>query len=114
MDSAKPRLLDAVRRHALRRKHYSLRAEEAYVGWINRYICFTNLTLISQVLQPWDMRASAASAHDGLQTWPVRMWYPCAMERKAYQFQRAPTKGQRRLLEQTLDLCRLAIPLIMH
>ncbi|MDP9310229.1 MAG: transposase [Chloroflexota bacterium] len=28
------------------------------------------------------------------------------MERKAYQFRLAPTKGQRRLLEQTLDTCR--------
>lgn len=28
------------------------------------------------------------------------------MERKAYQFRLAPTKGQRRLLEQTLEICR--------
>jgi integron integrase len=34
-----PRLLDRVR-IALRTKHYSLRTEEAYVGWIRRYILF--------------------------------------------------------------------------
>ncbi len=34
-----PRLLDQVR-HVLRRKHYSLRTEEAYVGWIRRYVFF--------------------------------------------------------------------------
>ncbi|GAA0718391.1 integron integrase [Dokdonella soli] len=32
-----PRLLDEVRRH-LRLKHYSLRTEQAYVGWIRRFI----------------------------------------------------------------------------
>lgn len=39
MDSPQPRLLDQVR-HALRRTHYSLRTEEAYVGWIKRDILF--------------------------------------------------------------------------
>ena len=34
-----PRLLDRVR-HAIRARHYSLRTEEAYVGWIKRYIFF--------------------------------------------------------------------------
>lgn len=34
-----PRLLDQVR-DRLRLKHYSLRAEQAYVGWIKRYIIF--------------------------------------------------------------------------
>lgn len=33
----KPRLLDQVRRR-LRTKHYSLRTEQAYVGWIRRFI----------------------------------------------------------------------------
>ncbi len=37
--AGKPRLLDEVRRH-LRLKHYSLRTEKAYVGWIVRYIRF--------------------------------------------------------------------------
>jgi integron integrase len=34
-----PRLLDLVR-VAIRTKHYSLRTEEAYVGWIRRFILF--------------------------------------------------------------------------
>ncbi len=37
--AAKPRLLDRVR-DALRARHYSARTEEAYVGWIRRYILF--------------------------------------------------------------------------
>ncbi|EQD55836.1 hypothetical protein B2A_05498, partial [mine drainage metagenome] len=32
-----PRLLDEVRRR-LRLKHYSLRTEQAYIGWIRRFI----------------------------------------------------------------------------
>ena len=32
-----PRLLDRVR-IAIRTRHYSLRTEEAYVGWIRRFI----------------------------------------------------------------------------
>ncbi len=36
-----PRLLDQAR-EALRRKHYSLRTEESYVGWMKRYIRFHN------------------------------------------------------------------------
>ncbi len=42
LDSASPpppRLLDQVR-NRLRTLHYSLRTEEAYVGWIRRYILF--------------------------------------------------------------------------
>jgi integron integrase len=35
----KPRLLDLVR-EAIRTRHYSRRTEEAYVGWIKRYIFF--------------------------------------------------------------------------
>ena len=35
--STAPRLLDLVR-DRLRLKHYSLRTEQAYVGWIKRYI----------------------------------------------------------------------------
>jgi site-specific recombinase XerD len=34
-----PRLLDQVRA-VLRRKHYSLRTEEAYVGWVKRFVLF--------------------------------------------------------------------------
>lgn len=36
-----PRLLDQVR-NILRLKHYSMRTEETYVGWIKRYIYFHN------------------------------------------------------------------------
>ncbi len=41
MSANPPRLLDRVRA-TLRRKHYSLRTEEAYVAWITRYILFHN------------------------------------------------------------------------
>jgi len=34
-----PKLLEQVR-DAIRRKHYSIRTEEAYVDWIKRYILF--------------------------------------------------------------------------
>src|SRR3989449_9805730 len=37
--SPKPRLLDRVR-DAIRARHYSRRTEEAYVGWIRRFIFF--------------------------------------------------------------------------
>lgn len=37
--SGKPRLLDEVRRR-LRVKHYSIRTEKAYLGWVIRYIRF--------------------------------------------------------------------------
>src|SRR5574337_839541 len=36
---AKPKLLDQVRL-AIRTRHYSRRTEDAYVGWIKRYIFF--------------------------------------------------------------------------
>ena len=36
-----PKLLDQVR-DRVRLKHYSLRTEQAYVGWIKRYIIFHN------------------------------------------------------------------------
>src|ERR1700730_19264879 len=35
----KPKLLDQVRQ-LLRLRHYSLRTEEAYLGWMRRYILF--------------------------------------------------------------------------
>ena len=34
-----PRLLDQVR-DTIRRKHYSIRTEHAYLGWIKRFILF--------------------------------------------------------------------------
>ena len=38
---AKPKLLDRVRL-AIRTRHYSYKTEEAYVGWIRRFILFHN------------------------------------------------------------------------
>lgn len=38
-DTSSPKLLDQVRQ-AIRRKHYSIRTEDAYVNWIRRYILF--------------------------------------------------------------------------
>src|SRR5574337_1268133 len=38
---AKPKLLDQVRL-AIRTRHYSRRTEDAYVGWIKRFIFFHN------------------------------------------------------------------------
>jgi integron integrase len=38
-----PRLLDRVRDH-IRRKHYSIRTEQAYVDWIKRFILFHGKT----------------------------------------------------------------------
>jgi len=40
-DSTSPKLLDQVRQ-AIRRKHYSIRTEDAYVNWIRRFILFHN------------------------------------------------------------------------
>lgn len=37
----KPKLLDRVRQ-AIRTRHYSSKTEEAYVGWIRRFIVFHN------------------------------------------------------------------------
>ena len=38
----KPKKLLELAREILRRKHYSIRTEEAYTGWIARYIYFHN------------------------------------------------------------------------
>ena len=38
-EQSKRKLLDQVRQ-LMRLRHYSLRTEEAYVGWIRRYILF--------------------------------------------------------------------------
>jgi hypothetical protein len=37
----KPKLLDVVR-DAIRRKHYSIRTEQAYIDWIKRFIIYHN------------------------------------------------------------------------
>lgn len=39
MSSSSPKLLDQVR-NRIRLKHYSLRTEEAYIGWIRKFILF--------------------------------------------------------------------------
>ncbi len=36
---AQPRILDQVR-DRIRTKHYSIRTEETYIGWIKRFILF--------------------------------------------------------------------------
>jgi integron integrase len=41
VEPGQPRLLDRVR-VAIRTRHYSIRTEEAYVGWIRRFIFFHN------------------------------------------------------------------------
>lgn len=38
-EASKPKLLDQIRQ-LMRLRHYSLRTEEAYIGWIRRYILF--------------------------------------------------------------------------
>jgi integron integrase len=50
-----PKLLDRVRQ-ALRVRHYSLRTEEAYVGWIRRYIYFHHIR------HPQEMSAAEINA----------------------------------------------------
>jgi integron integrase len=46
-----PRLLDRVR-HAIRARHYSLRTEEAYVGWIKRFIFFHDKRHPAEMAEP--------------------------------------------------------------
>jgi len=53
--AAKPKLLDQVR-DAIRTRHYSYRTEEAYVGWIRRFIFF------HQKRHPAEMGAREVSA----------------------------------------------------
>ena len=49
---AKPlKLLDQVR-DRVRLKHYSLRTEQAYVGWIKRYIIFHNKRHPAEMAKP--------------------------------------------------------------
>jgi Phage integrase, N-terminal SAM-like domain len=40
-DAQPPKLLDRVR-VAIRARHYSVRTEEAYAGWIRRFVLFHN------------------------------------------------------------------------
>ena len=43
MGDGEPRLLDQVR-DRIRRKHYSIRTEQAYVDWIRRFVLHHNKT----------------------------------------------------------------------
>ena len=47
----KPKLLDRVR-HAIRTRHYSYRTEEAYVGWVRRFILFHRKRHPAEMGQP--------------------------------------------------------------
>ncbi|MFH1006279.1 MAG: integron integrase [Candidatus Latescibacterota bacterium] len=51
MNERKPKLLDRVR-EAIRTRHYSLRTEEAYVGWIKRFILFHHKRHPSEMGEP--------------------------------------------------------------
>jgi len=48
----KPRLLDRVR-DAIRARHYSRRTEDAYVGWIRRYIFFHGKRHPAEMARHW-------------------------------------------------------------
>lgn len=41
LQKQKPRLIEATRQ-AIRRLHYSRRTEEAYIGWIRKFIYWSN------------------------------------------------------------------------
>ena len=61
MESTNKKLLDRVR-DAIRLKHYSIRTEQAYVGWIKRYILFHG------VRHPKEIGSGEIEA--SLPTWP--------------------------------------------
>ena len=73
--AAKPKLLDQVRQ-AIRTRHYSPKTEDAYVGWIKRFIFFHNKrhpvemgeTEIGQFLSSLatDSRVSASTQNQAL------------------------------------------------
>src|SRR5436190_20785582 len=46
-----PKLLDQVR-EVIRMKHYSIRTEQSYVEWINRYIFFHNKRHPADIAEP--------------------------------------------------------------
>ena len=50
-ESRPPRLIDQVRA-AIRRRHYSLRTEDAYIGWIKRFIYFQKKRHPAQMGEP--------------------------------------------------------------
>src|SRR3989449_4833613 len=62
--SPKPRLLDRVR-DAIRARHYSRRTEDAYVGWIRRYIFFHGKRHPAEMGAPEVARFLSSLAVDG-------------------------------------------------
>jgi hypothetical protein len=52
MEEHRPKKLLAQVRDAIRLKHYSYRTEQAYVGWIKRYIHFHNVRHPSEMGAP--------------------------------------------------------------
>src|SRR3989442_10547799 len=60
----KPRLLDRVR-DAIRARHYSRRTEDAYVGWIRRYIFFHGKRHPAEMGAPEVARFLSSLAVDG-------------------------------------------------
>jgi hypothetical protein len=74
----KPKLLDQVR-DVIRRKHYSIRTEQAYVDWIKRFIVYH-----TNVIRPkWQRRKSRDS---------LAIWHVIAMSR------RLPESGVERIV----------------
>ena len=66
--ATRPKLLDQVR-DAIRTRHYSYRTEEAYVGWIKRFI------LLHHKRHPAEM--GKAEIEDLLTAWPSSgTWQP--------------------------------------
>jgi hypothetical protein len=61
MDSNMPRLLDQVRA-VRRRKHYALRTEEAYVGWVKRFVLFHHKSRSWAVAARWPMHWRLAAS----------------------------------------------------
>jgi hypothetical protein len=53
--ASSPKLLDRVR-DAIRARHYSIRTEEAYVGWVRRFIVFHK----SVIPRKWASRRSTS------------------------------------------------------
>ena len=58
-ETAKPKFLEQVRT-ILRTRHYSLRTEEAYLGWIRRFILFHGKR------HPQEMGGAEVAAFDSL------------------------------------------------
>src|SRR5437870_10192859 len=62
--SNKPKLLDQVR-DVIRRKHFSIRTEQAYVDWIRRFILFHNKRHPRDMAEPEVTQFLTHLARDG-------------------------------------------------